>query len=89
VFQAQGSGGQNGVYIGRANDSLDKVIDTSDSLDGETPFQFETGREAIANGRVAFVAYAGGQSIWVPEPGNTLAGLVALVALAVLTTRRG
>jgi hypothetical protein len=89
VFQASGSSGQNGVYIGRANDSLDKVIDTSDSLDGETPSQFLTGREAISNGRVAFVASAFGQSIWVPEPGNTLAGVVALVALAVLTTRRG
>lgn len=91
VFQATGSGGQNGVYIGNANGSIEKVVDTSDTLDGANPFQFATSREAISDGRIAFAARIGGDaSIWVtPEPASAASGLVVLALLASAQRLRG
>jgi hypothetical protein len=84
VFQAAGANEQNGVYIARTNGALEKVIDANDTLGDESPFQFATSREAISNGRIAFIAYIGGkQAIRVaPEPDALAAGALAVLALA-------
>jgi hypothetical protein len=89
VFTGTGSDGQWGVYAGRASGALERVADTSTMLGAATSSIFETSREAISDGRIAFKAFASGrQSIWVtpaPEPGAALAAASALLALAALT----
>jgi hypothetical protein len=88
VFTGRGDGDQIGVYVGRAGGALERVADTSTSLDGSLPGFFTTSREAISDGRIAFIADG---EIWVtpaPEPSVALAAMTALLALAGVARRR-
>jgi hypothetical protein len=92
AFVGRGVGGQQGVYVGRAQGVLEKVVDTGDTLGGATPVIFDLSREALSGGRLAFKAFAGPESaLWItpaPEPSALAAGVVALLACAVLSRRR-
>ncbi len=90
AFVGSGSNGQQGVYLGNANGSLAKIVDTGDMLGAATPFQFELSREALSNGRLAFVANTNaGEQMWIaPEPGALATGIVALLGCAALRRAR-
>lgn len=86
-----GSGGQSGIYIGRTNGTLEKLIASGDSLGAGTAEAFSLSREAISQGRVAFSARVGSEAgIWVaPEPGSAATGMVVLALLASAQRLRG
>lgn len=91
AFVGRGSGGQQGVYIGRWTGVIEKIMDTNGTLGGATPSIFEMSREALYHGRLAFKAFAGGeQAIWVtsvPEPDAVGAGLAMLLSMLSLLRR--
>jgi hypothetical protein len=91
AFVGRGAEGQQGVYVGRSNGILEKVVDTGDTLGGATPYLFEVSREALSDGRLAFKASAGPETaLWItsaPEPSARAAGLAALLACATLRRR--
>jgi hypothetical protein len=92
AFVGRGSGGQQGVYIGRSTGELEKIMDTNGTLGGATPSSFDLSREALYDGRLAFKSFAGGeQAIWVtpaPEPGGVCAGLAVLIAIVPIARGR-
>ncbi len=92
AFVGRGAEGQQGVYLGRPNGALEKIVDTGDMLDGASPYLFDLSREALSNGLLAFKASAGaGQALWtvpVPEPDASAAGFVAVLACAALCRGR-
>ena len=92
VFAGTGTGFQQGIYRKPAGGALEKVIDTSDLLEGASIFAFDTSREAVVDGRVAFQAVGDfGDALFVtaaPEPGATASLAAALGSLALLARRR-
>ena len=92
VFAGTGTGFQQGIYRKPAGGALEKVIDTSDLLEGATVFAFDVSREAVVDGRIAFQAVGDfGDALFVtaaPEPGATASLAAALGSLALLARRR-
>jgi hypothetical protein len=92
VFAGRGTGFQEGIYRKLPGAALEKVIDTSDLLEGAPVFAFDVSREAVVGGRIAFQALGDfGDAIFVtpaPEPGSTASLVAALGTLAALARRR-
>jgi hypothetical protein len=92
VFAGTGAGSQQGIYRKPAGGALEKVIDTSDLLEGASVFQLDTSREAIIDGRIAFQAAGDfGGALFVtaaPEPGATASLATALGSIALLARWR-
>jgi len=55
VFHGYGERPFEGIYLAKESGTILKVIDTTDLLDESPVFKFQISREAVCNGRIAFL----------------------------------
>jgi hypothetical protein len=94
VFGGVGSGTQRGIYLDSGG-GLERVIDTSMTLEGKSILNLSTWHQGVSGNRIAFwAAFTDGSRgiyVAVPEPSTGLLlglGLASLVALRCRTSQR-